>query len=221
MKLRHLTATAFATFAFLLSACSGPETPQQVTVAFWDAAIRDDMSGAVRYSTLDSVERYDAFSVEWDSYQPKWGKVVIDGDEASVAVELSSPERGRIRSFTTYLVQRDGEWLVDYERTAMSINGGVFGDLLSKFDLFRKDLSKQFERSADEAGIQMDQMLEELESSGKEMSEQASEALEVYSEELQRTLEALDESLQRTLEERKNRPSESEPSEAESAPVLI
>ena len=221
MKLRHLYAAVFAGFAILLSACSGPESPQEVTVAFWDAAIRDDASAAVRYSTLDSRERYDAFSVDWDSYQPKWGKVIIDGEEASVASQLSSPKGARIRSFTTYLVQRDGEWLVDYERTAMSINGGVFGDLLNKFDLFSKDLSQQFDRSADEAGVQVEQMLEELKRAGKTMSEQASEALEGYSEELQRTMQEVDESLRRKREERKSAPPVDDPSAPEPAPVLI
>lgn len=219
--LRRSLASVIIGLAVLLSACSGPETPQQVTEAFWDAAIDDDAVSAARYSTLTGAEGFDAFSGEWDGYQPQWGRVIIDGDEASVVSKLSNQETGRIRSFTTYLVQRDGQWLVDYKRTAMSINGGAFGELLNKFDLFSKDLSKEFERSADEAGVQMDQMLEELESTGKEMSEQASEALDVFSQELQRALEDMDESLQRKLEERKAQPPEEEKPAPESAPVLI
>ncbi|WP_295797116.1 hypothetical protein [uncultured Microbulbifer sp.] len=238
MKLRHLYAAAIAALMVLLSACSGPESPQEVSAAFWDAAVRDDRSDVVRYSTLDSPERYDAFATDWGSYQPKWGRVIIDGNEASVASQLSSPEGARTRSFTTYLVQRDGVWLVDYQRTGMSLKGGVFGDLLSKFDLFSKDLSQEFERSADEAGVQMDQMLDELEHAGKEMSEQASEALEKYSQELQRTMQELDESMQRALEEseqerREERREEREkelqekgsreeiPSEPKSEPIFI
>jgi len=212
--------------AILLSACTRPETPQEVTAAFWSAAIGEDAASVARYSTLTDAEvlqgeGFDAFASEWEGYQPRWGRVIIDGKEASVASTLSRQEGGRIRSFTTWLVQRDGEWLVDYERTQMSIKGGAFGDLLNKFDRFSKDLSREFERSADEAGVQMDQVLEELESAGKEMSEQASEALEGFSRELQRTLEEMDESLQRQLEEREAQPPEEEPSQPESAPVLI
>lgn len=219
--LRRSLTTMTVGLAVLLAACSGPETPQQVTEAFWKAAIDDDAASAVRYSTLTGAEGFDVFASEWDGYQPQWGRVIIDGDEASVVSKLSSPERGRIRSFTTYLVQRDGQWLVDYKRTAMSLNGGAFGELLNKFDIFSKDLSQEFERSADEAGVQMEQMLEELETTGKEMSEQASEALDVFSQELQRALQEMDESLQRKLEERKAQPPEEEKPAQESAPVLI
>lgn len=226
LTLRRALTTATIGLALLLSACTQPETPQEVTEAFWNAAIGDDAAAVARYSTLTDAEvaedkAFDAFSSEWDGYQPQWGRVIIDGNEASVASTLSRQEGGRIRSFTTWLVQRDGEWLVDYERTQMSIKGGAFGDLLNKFDRFSKDLSREFERSADEAGLQMDQVLEELESAGKEMSEQASEALEGFSRELQRTLEEMDESLQRQLEEREAQPPEDEQPQPESAPVLI
>lgn len=222
LTLRRCFTTATIGLALLLSACSGPESPQEVTEAFWSAAIDDDAAAVARYSTLDSAEGLEGFSGKWDGYQPQWGRIVIDGTEATVASKLASQEGGRIRSFTTYLVQRDGQWLVDYQRTTMSINGGVFGDLLNKFDLLSKGLSQEFERSADEAGVQMEQMLEELESTGKEVSEEASQALEGFSRELQRTLQEMDESLQRKLEERNTRPPEGdEPSQPESAPILI
>ncbi|MFV8781050.1 hypothetical protein ACNKU7_01390 [Microbulbifer sp. SA54] len=203
MKLRRLFSSATIGLAVLLSACSGPETPQQVTETFWEAAINEDASVVARYSTLERAEDYDAFSADWHNYRPQWGRVVIDGDQASVVSKLSSTEETgpRRRKFTTYLVRQDGEWLVDYERTAMSINGGVFGDLLKKFDLFSRDLSQQLDEKTIEAGSQMEQMLEELESAGKDLREQANEALEIYSEELRRAIEEVDESLQRALEE--------------------
>lgn len=203
MNLRRLFSAVTIGLAVLLSACSGPETPQQVTETFWEAAIHDDTSDIVRYSTLAREEDYDAFSTDWRNYRPQWGRVVIDGDQASVVSRLIGTEDAgpRRRKFTTYLVLQDGEWLVDYERTAMSINGGVFGDLLKKFDLFSRDLSLQLDEKASDAGTQMEQMLEELESAGKDLGEQANEALEIYSEELQRAMEEVDESLQRALEE--------------------
>ncbi|WP_226664640.1 nuclear transport factor 2 family protein [Microbulbifer aggregans] len=222
MKLRSLFSAATIGLAVLLSACSGPETPQQVTETFWEAAINDDTSGVVHYSTLGAAEDYDAFSTDWQNYRPQWGRVVIDGDQASVVSRLTGFEENgpRRRKFTTYLVRQDGEWLVDYERTAMSINGGVFGSLLKKFDLYSRDLSQQLDETAAEAGTQMEQMLEEFESAGKDLSEQASEALEIYSEELRRAMEEVDESLQRSLEENSENPRRQDEA-PQKEPVLI
>ena len=222
MLRRFLTALAIG-LAALLSACSGPETPQQVTEAFWEAAIHDDTASAVRYSTLDSAEYYDAFSAEWDSYRLTQGRIVIDGERASVASRLSGPgEAGqRRRAFTTYLVLQDGEWLGDYERTAMSINGGVFGDLLKKFDSFSRDFSQQFDASAEEAGSQMEQMLDELESAGKDLGNQAGEALQQYSDEFQQMLEDMDESLQRSLEEHKEQQPKESPQQDDAEQIFI
>lgn len=223
MKNRHLPVFVIATILAVLSGCSGPESPQGVTQAFWGAAVKGDADDVADYSTLVSAEDYDGFSREWEGYVPTWGKVVIDGDEASVVSRFSGVEYSehRRRSFTTYLVRQDGEWLVDYERTAMSINGGMFGDLLKKFEFFSRDFSRQFDQSTAEAGTQMEQMLEELESAGQSLGEQANEVLEKYSDELRRTMEELDETLQRTLEERREQRRADEHQEPRQEPQFI
>lgn len=203
MRILYFGRVAAFLTAVLLAACMGPETPQEVTRAFWTAAIEGDTGNIAKYSTLANPENYDGFSIHWANYRPSWGKVIIDGDQASVVSEFVRPEdsRKRKRSFVTYLVRRGDVWLVDYDRTARSINGGVFGDLFNKFDQFSKDISQQFSSSADEASAQMERMLEEFGKAQEELSEQATEALDKYADELREALREMEESIHRALEE--------------------
>lgn len=66
----------------LVSACFSPKTPQEVTQAFWQAVIEDDKAGVVKYSTLANEKSYARFSHDWNGYQPRWGKLVIDQTRA-------------------------------------------------------------------------------------------------------------------------------------------
>lgn len=223
MKPRYLRLILVPALAAIMVACSGPESPQDVTKAFWQAAVQGDAGEVAEYSTLKAPERFDDDFARWAEYQPSWGRVIIDSNEASVVSSFSSKEHPqyRGRSFVTYLVQRDGEWLVDYERTVSSARGDAFGDLLRQFDQLGKSLSEQFDQSAQQAGDQMDQMLEELgqemEKAQGQMSEQATEAMENFSEELRKALEEMDQSLKRALEEEQEEPAQGEAKQYHSA----
>lgn len=206
MKRRIFSTAILTGVVALLAACSGPESPQEVTQEFWKAAVNGDGRDVVEYSTLTTVERSDSEFIRWKNYQPEWGRVVIDGDEASVVSRFISREsREKVsRKFVTYLIRHDGEWVVDYARTVKSARGGVFADLISQFDRLGQSMAQQFDESADEAGSRMDAMLEELGQEMEEaqgaMSEQATEAMERFSEELRRSMQEFDESLHRSLE---------------------
>lgn len=196
----------------LLSACMRAETPQEVTQAFWAAAIEGDTSDVVRFSTLTTPDSYDGFSRNWADYHPSWGRIVIDDDKASLESEFSRPQgpSKSSRSFVTYLIRIDGQWLVDYERTARSINGGVFGDLFSQFDRLSKEFAEQFNVSAGEANLQMKQMLEELEETQKQLGEEASKAMEIYGDELREALQQMDNSIRAPEGNRENPPEETQ-----------
>lgn len=205
MKTRHFRLIAITCIAILLSACFGPESPQEVTQAFWQATIDGDNRKAADYSTLASPRDYDGFSRDWADYRVSWGKVVIDGDEASIAGSFAGD--GHSRNFTTYLVRRDDTWLVDYERTNRSINGGVFGDLFNSLDRLGADFSEHFNTSAEEANAQLEQMLEQLGDVQQQLDEQATEALQEYEDELREALRQMDESIHQSLEENKEKQS--------------
>ncbi|MFI2811841.1 hypothetical protein [Microbulbifer sp. JSM ZJ756] len=204
---RILAAFALAASVLaLLAGCSRPETPQEVTQAFWGAAVDGDGGDVARYSTLGHPDAFDGFARDWEGYRPSWGRVIIDGDQASVVSEFARPDGARDseRSFVTYLVRRDDTWLVDYDRTARSVNGGLFGDMFNQFDRLSREFSRQFDQSTKDANAEVERMLEELEGAGQELGKQASEALERYSEELDKALQEMEQSIEQSLEEDQN-----------------
>lgn len=189
----------------VLTACTAPKTPQEVTQAFWKAVIEGDAEDAAQYSTLAHSDHFDGFKVEWKNYHPTWGKVIIDGDEAMVESTFESPANSGLenRSFTTYLTRREEVWLVDYDRTAASMTGGAFGDLLDTFDQFGRSLSQQFNETKEEAQIQLDALLKKLEEAQVELSNKGLKTLEEYTKHLRSTLQELEQSIQKALEENK------------------
>ncbi|MEJ2143415.1 MAG: hypothetical protein P8Y24_13905, partial [Gammaproteobacteria bacterium] len=126
MKKRLLSLLALIGLLMTLSACFGPTTPQDVSRTFWEAVISDNAKDAVKYSTLTEIKYYDHFAISWKGFQPSFGKVIIDKQDASIVTEMANPANSGLepRHFTTYLVMREGKWVVDYDRTNTAIHGG-------------------------------------------------------------------------------------------------
>lgn len=188
---------------FLLYACFAPQTPQEVARAFWTAVINDDARQAAEYSTLARAEDYDAFSRNWQGLQPSWGRIVLDGNEASIVTRFADPTTSEKtdREFVTYLVHREDRWKVDYERTGRGVRGGTLGELIGKLSQLGNDLSKQYESSLKDFQVEMERLGRRLEEMADTFGQQAAQSIERYAEELQRSIEQLRESINRALQE--------------------
>lgn len=203
MKRVVLGFTVLVGSVLLLTACLGPKTPQEVTRAFWGAVLNNDASDAVKYSTLTETRYYDGFSKDWSGFEPSWGKVTIEGNEASVVSTFSSPANSGIdsRRFVTYLVLRNERWKVDYDRTKVSVNGGAFGRVYDQLSQLSDDLSMGLQSSADSIRLDMDRMSRDLEQLSKSLSREARKGIEQFAEELRNSIEALRESINRALKQ--------------------
>ena len=189
-----------ACVATLITGCFGPKEPEDVAADFWEAVIQNDADSVAETSTLNDPDTFDGFDRNWNGYQPQWGKIVIDDRKASIETTLTA-EGKEERELTTWLVQRDDEWLVDYKRTARSASGGLFGNLFNKVSELGKELGDKFTQSTEEANLKLDQLLVELEAQQDAFSQQAEAALEAYSAQLEQSLRAMDDSIQQTLNE--------------------
>ncbi len=207
MKKPNLSPILLFCSALLLTACMGPKSPQEVTQAFWEAVIADNGEDAVKYSTLSKPEEYDAFAQQWSGFHPSLGKVVIEGEQASVRVKLSSPASSKQddRNVTTYLVRHDDAWKVDYQRTGEMLRGGMLGKLFGDLSKLGDDLSKQLKSTTKSLGTELERMGKELEAMSDSVSEEARAELEKYAEELRREIDALAESIRRALEDRERK----------------
>lgn len=71
MKSHYLVTTLLVSLA--LSGCGNPETPQEVTQAFWEAVIESDAKTAAELSTLVDESGFDGFSLDWEGAETSWG----------------------------------------------------------------------------------------------------------------------------------------------------
>lgn len=208
MNKSHTRWFVILVLPLLLSACFGPKTPQEVTQAFWKAVLNNDAKDVVQFSTLANTKNYDAFSKKWTDFHAEWGRVVIEQKQASVVSNLIAPANSdqEDRKFITYLVKQNGKWMVDYNRTKLSVNGGVLGDLFGQLNQLGNQLGKQLDSSADKFRQEMDRMSKELEQMAKSFNDQASKSLNDYAEQLQNKLKQLEDSINRALNENKKLP---------------
>ena len=201
---RFSLLAVFTLALLLLGGCFGPKTPQEVNEAFWKAVVADDARKVVKYSTLTMEDAFDAFSKEWKGYEPAWGRVVIDDDEASIVADFYNPDStgDNRRRLVTYLVRRDGVWLVDYARTAQSVRGSLMGQFLSDLESFQDELAMQFDESSQAFRAEMDRLNAEAEALADSLGREAEETLEDYAKAMRRTIKDLQESIDRALSDK-------------------
>jgi len=189
--------------ALVLTGCFGHESPQDVTREFWEAVITHNVDDAIEYSTLVDATSYDGFNKKWNGYQAVMGKIVIDGNQAEVETELSRlNDTGKNhQKLNTYLVKQDGQWKVDYVRTAESIDGGALGRFLGQLDELGKKLSDTLKDSSDKFSVEMQHLENELKTLAKSAGDEANKIVEQYGTELKKSIEELAESIDRALKE--------------------
>ena len=202
-KLRLLSALAGA--SLILSACGGPQSPEEVSKAFWQAVIEQDAGEANDYSTLVEDAGFDGYQRDWQDVKVEWGRVVIDGQEATVDTVFSGlPERAEPLETTTYLVKKDGQWLVDYFRTGEALNSGpLWGDVMNQLEALGKDLQTELARHSDDLAREFDALTESLSRQATEAGESFSGLVDDYGQMLRQHIEQLSDSLREAL---KNNP---------------
>lgn len=191
---------------FLLTACSGPETPQEVTEAFWQAVMEDDADGVARYSTMATPAEYPQLEADWSAASLALGRTVIEEREATVVTVFKGIEGAgdEGREVATYLVLRDEQWKVDYQPTADAFAArSALQKFVGELGRLSDQIKSSFSRSSDALAERMDDMASEMRALSDSATAEASAALEEYSERLRKHIEELTESLEEALKDEK------------------
>ncbi|AZT85172.1 hypothetical protein EHN06_17315 [Marinobacter sp. NP-4(2019)] len=199
----------WVSLAILVSACAKPNTPQEVAAAFWQAMAENDASDVVELSTLDSDDRFDNYERDWADVVPSFGRVVIDGTEASIVTRLpaESADSNERREVMTYLVEQQGQWLVDYQRTGEAImNPSPFSSLMGQLSEISDRIAENFSSSSSDMERRLNDMARELEAYSNDVARRADEAINDYGQVLRDYMEELEESINRALEENRQAP---------------
>lgn len=204
MRKKYLLA-ALVFSPMLLTACGGPQSPEEVSQAFWQAVVKQDAGDANEYSTLIEDAGFDGYQRQWQGVEIQWGRVVIDGNEATVDTTFNGlPERDEPLETTTYLVQKNDDWLVDYYRTGEALNQGpLWGDVVNQLEALGKDLQTELARHSDDLAREFDALTEQLRQQAFAAGEEFSGLVNDYGKMLQQHIDALADSLREAL---KNNP---------------
>lgn len=204
MRKNYLLA-ALLSSTLLVTACSGPESPEEVSQAFWQAVVQRDAGQASEYSTLVEDAAFDGYQRQWQGVEMDWGRVVIDGNQATVDITFNGLEgRDKPLKTTTYLVQKEDQWLVDYYRTGEALQEGpLWGGVMNQLETLGKDIQTQLERHSSELAQDVEVMVGELRQLASEAGNRFSGMVSDYGQLLQQQIDQLSRSLREAL---KNNP---------------
>ena len=186
---------------FMATGCSRPESPQEVSEAFWQAVLEEDAEAAADYSTLVDEAAFDGFEQQWQNVSIEWGRVVIDDNLARVTTTLSGLEgQNEATESLTYLVRKGDDWLGDYYRTGDALKQGpVWGSLVGQLEKLGEDLKSRWANQSDEMAVELERLGRELQQQAQSMNEDMSALAEEYGDQLSQHLEELSESLREAL----------------------
>lgn len=194
---------ALAGASIFLSACGGTESPEQVSRAFWQAVVAQDAGEANEHSTLIEDAGFDGYQRQWQGVEIEWGRVVIDGQQATVDTTFKGlPERSEPLETTTYLVKKDQQWLVDYFRTGEALNDGpLWGDVMNQLEALGKDLQTELARHSDDLAREFEALTGELRQRAADAGERFSGLVDDYGQMLREHIQDLAQSLREALKE--------------------
>lgn len=209
MSYTWLKAALLSLVVAVVAGCSKPETPQEVAAEFWQAMAEDDADAVADLSTLADPSVFDGYGRDWFETVPDFGRVVIEERKATIVTRLPSEDgaTGERREVVTYLVELNGDWLVDYDRTGKAImSPSPLDGLMGEINKLGERLSATFSRSSDDLASQMDAMAREFEAYSDEAARKAEQAMEDYGRALQEFMEELEKSVEEALEENQQAP---------------
>ena len=133
---------------FMLSSCQTALTPEQVTLAFWEAMAQGNLESARKQATQET-QHLVTKQQNMEGVSIKTGEVVIDGPNVRVSTTLTlkKPESSQPLTFNTVLLKEHDLWKVDYQQTLNNLSilplGDLFNSLRAIGDTINKELEQQ------------------------------------------------------------------------------
>ena len=134
-----------------LVACYQALLPDQVADKFWLAIVANDKEGIKKHSTLfwnaemidqQQMPKVESFNLE---------TIVINDNKAEIDTVLYLHDlKDHPVNIITYLIQTDGVWKVNYQKTLQQLEPKKFNDAIEELSELGEKLSDEINRSLDE-----------------------------------------------------------------------
>lgn len=163
---------------FLLSGCQLASTPEQVTKAFWTAISNGDIQEAEQLATEDSRSLLVSSAQEHLKVSTiETGKILIDGNIASVETIINSQDPKSKDTFLTELKLENEHWKIDYRKTLTNQSNNIFGGFFKSLQNFGEQLNKKLEQEIPKLEKDIEAIGNELEKQMDEFGRKLEEAL--------------------------------------------
>ena len=132
---------------FMLIGCQAVSTPEQVTLAFWEAMAQSNLESARKHATQET-QHLVTKQQNLEGASIKIGEVVINGTNATVStiMTLKKPESNKLLSFNTVLLKENDLWKVDYQKTLNNLSILPFGELFNSLRAIGDTINKELEQ---------------------------------------------------------------------------
>ena len=188
---QHLTRILLlAGMCALLISCGKPKTPQEVADNFWRAVESGNPNQVKKHVSAKDQITMDSLQNIMPITEISFGKIVIDGDIASVDTTVTlEGDRTMELPINTHLIKENKQWTVDYERTINTIvAAGKVAAVINQFKDIGNIVREGIEQSVDELEKAMPNIEEEL-SNLEQQIQQAVPALKSRFENFSKQLE--------------------------------
>jgi hypothetical protein len=136
----------------------GGDSAVQVADAFWAALQNEDLEQARTYATPETADMLnERDNAEDQEIEVTLGVLTMEEGEAHVETRMRTTEDGSTMEIPmkTILVQQQGTWKVDVNKTMMSVFGGAMGAMM-------EEMGKAMEGMGESMAEGMKESLEEM-----------------------------------------------------------
>ena len=117
-----------------ISGCgSSGDSPENVADSFWTALQNHELTLARSYATPETADMLNNADNDQD-VTVILGETTMNDGEAHIQTTMKANDEGQSMdiAMTTVLVQQEGAWRVDVNKTMMSIFGGAMGEMMDQ-----------------------------------------------------------------------------------------
>ncbi len=161
VKSPALAGLFFLTF---IVACQAPRSADETTLAFWQAMAENDLATAKQYASSDSQTLLDSQEKKLENANFSIGEIVINDNQARVETFARLDDNSKF-TFSTFLIQEEKNWRVDYPRTQQSLSNDLFNGFFESLKNISENLNKHLEQ-------QLPRIEKQVESYGQELQKQ-------------------------------------------------
>lgn len=195
-KHKFISAISFLMLFSILTSCTSPMTPLQVSEKFWLGIKKKNHTLITEYSVPGSTIEVDDAEQLPDITQATFGKIIIDKNNAEIETELTIFLDNKISkiSVKTILSKENNEWKVNYEQTMLPfmVNqqmSELFGGIQELTDGFADEIEESVEEFKKKAIPEIKLKLEQAEQQLRQKLPELKNMIDQFLQDLEKSIE--------------------------------